>query len=73
MIKKEQLIVISDLKTDMPLILGGLSNGEELMTTLTAIRTPELWNAHDGVIGMYPQASKSLGDQPIKIQSGINR
>ena len=45
---KEKSIVILAFKTDVPPILGGLGEGKELTTSLTAIRTPELWNAHDG-------------------------
>ena len=37
------------LKKDVPLIFGVLSERKELTTPLTAIRTPELWNSHDGV------------------------
>ena len=56
----------------MPPTSGGLSEGKESTTPLTAIRNPELWNTHDGVIGVYPWASKYLGDHQIKIQAGIN-
>ena len=37
------------------------------------IRTPYLWNAHDGVRGVYPRASKLLHGQRIKLHSGINQ
>ena len=37
-----------------------------------SIRTPKLWNAYDEVIGVYPLASKYLGDQRIKSQTRIN-
>ena len=56
----------------MPPTSGGLSEGKESTTPLTAIRNTELWNTHDGVIGVYPWASKYLGDHQIKIQAGIN-
>ena len=40
--KKEQSIVIYTLKTDVPPILGGLSEGKESTMSLTEIITPEL-------------------------------
>ena len=69
---KEQSIVISAFKTDLPHILGGLGNGKESKTPLTDIRTPELWNFRGGVRGVYPRASKSLHDQRLKLNAGIN-
>ena len=62
-----------NFKTDVPPILGALCEGKESKTPLTTIINPELWNYHDGVSGMYPRASKYLGDQRIKLQAGINR
>ena len=44
----------------------------ELTTPLTTIRTPEICNAHDGVKGVYPRASKSLQDQRIEFNARIN-
>ena len=70
---KDQSIVISTFKTDVPPILGGLQRGDELTTPLTAIRTPKLCNSRYGVRGVYPRASKSLQDQIIKLNAGINR
>ena len=69
---KEQYIVISAFNTDTPPILGGLGEGEVSFTPLTAIWKPELWNAHYGVRGVYPRASKSPHNQIIKLQAGIN-
>ena len=43
-----------------------------MTTTLTATLTPELWNSHDGVRGVYPRSSKSLQYQILKINAGIN-
>ena len=37
------------------------------------IKMTELLDGHDGVRGVYPWSSKSLGDQRIKLQAGINR
>ena len=70
---KYQSIVILAFKTDIPTILGRLGEGKEISTLLTAIQTPELWNAHDGVRGVYPRASKSLHNQRIKLHAWINR
>ena len=64
---KEQPIFIYSLKTDILPILVRLSKGKESTTTLTATRTPELWNAHDGVRGVYPRAYKYLQDQCLKL------
>ena len=50
--RREQSIVILVLKKDVPHILGGLRKGKELTTPLTDIRTPELWDANDGVSGV---------------------
>ena len=50
----------------------GLGEGIESFTPLTVIRTPELWNAQDGVRGVYLRASKYLHNQIIKLQAGIN-
>ena len=57
---KNQYIVISDFNTDIPPILRGLGEGKESFTHLAVIRIPELWNAHNGVTGVYPRASKFL-------------
>ena len=70
---KEQPILISFLKTYLPPILGGLGEGKESTTPPIAILTPELWNAHDGVRGVYPRASKYLQDKRLKLNTGINR
>ena len=70
---KEQLIFILVFKTDVPPILLGLGEGKELTTPLTSIRTPELWNSHDGVRGVYPRAYKSLRDYKLKLNEIINR
>ena len=43
------------------------------MTHLNLTLTPELYNDHDGAIGGYHRAYKSLQDQHINIQVGINR
>ena len=59
--KKEQYIVISAFKTYLPPILGGLSEVKESTIPLTDIRTPEIWNSRDGMRGVHPQGSKSLG------------
>ena len=67
---KEQYIVISSFKMDIPPLLRGLREGKDRSTPLTVIRTPELWNAHDGVRYVYPRASTSLHDQRIKLQAG---
>ena len=69
---KEQSIVISSFRTDIPPILGGLGEGKEISTPLTEIRTPELWNVNNGVRGVYNRASKLLHDHRIKLQAGIN-
>ena len=69
---REKLIVMSTLKTDVPPIFGGLGEGKESTTPLTAICTPEMWNAHDGVRGIYPRASKSLQYQRLKLNESIN-
>ena len=69
---KEKLIVISDFKIDVPPILGGLGEGKESTTPLTSTLTPGLWNSHYGVRGVHPKASKSLQDQILKLNMGIN-
>ena len=71
--KKEQFIVISALKTDVPTILWGLSEENDSTTALKAIIITELCNSHDGVIRFYPRASEYLGDQRINLQVGIKR
>ena len=70
---KKQYIVISAFKTDIAPILGGFGEGQEIFTTMTAIRIPYLWNANYGVKGVYPRASKCLHDKIIKLQDGINQ
>ena len=70
---KDKSIFTSGFKIDMSPTLGGLGEGKESTTTLTSVRTPDLWNYHDGVRGVYPQASKSLQDQISKLNVGINR
>ena len=56
----------------MPPILGGLGEGKELATHLTAIRTHGIWNSHDGVRGIHRRASKSLQVQRLKHNSCMN-
>ena len=70
---KEKSIVISDFKTDVLPILGGLGEGKESTTPLIAICTHKIWNAHDRVRGVYPRAYKSLQYQRLNINFGINR
>ena len=70
---REKSIAISDFKTDIPPILGGLGEEKESTTPLTAIRTPELCNAHYGVRGVYLWASSYVQDQILKLNAGINR
>ena len=57
----------------MPPILGGLGEGKELIKPLTDICTLELWNAHNEIMGVHPQASKYLQDQRLNLNVGINR
>ena len=70
---KEQSIIISTFKTDVPTILGILGEGKESSTTLTEIWTPELWNTHDGVIGLYLRASTNPKNTRLKLKARINR
>ena len=70
---KGKSIIILAFKTDVLPILGGFGEGKELITPLTDIRTPKLWNSHDGVRGVYPRASKSLQYKRLKLNAGINR
>ena len=53
---RDQYIFILEFKIDVHPILGGLGEEKESTTLLTAIRTPKLWNDHDEVRGVYPQA-----------------
>ena len=71
--QKKKSIVILAFKTDVTPILGVLEEGKELTTPLTAILIPKLWNSHDGVRGVYPRSYKSLQDQRLKLNGGINR
>ena len=70
---KEKSILISSLKTDLPPILGGLAEGKESTTSLTSIRTTEIWNDHYVVRVVYPRAAKYLQNQRLNINAGINR
>ena len=70
---KYKPIVLSDFKTDVPTIMGGLGEWKQTGTPLKAIYTPELWNSCDCLRGAFPRASKYLQDQRIKLQYGINR
>ena len=70
---KEQSIVIYYFKSNIPPILGGLSNGKEPTMPLTEIRNPGLWNVHDGVRGVYPREYKYLQYQCLNFQSVIER
>ena len=70
---KEKFIVILSLKTDVPPILGGFGEWKESTKPLIYIRIPGLWNDYDGVRGVYPLAFKSLRDQRLNINTGINR
>ena len=44
-----------------------------MTTPFAAIPTPDLWNAHDWVRGLYPRVSKYLQDQRLDLNTGINR
>ena len=70
---KEGSIVISAFKKDMPPILGGFGEGNESAISLTAICTSDLRNSYDGVMGVYPRASKSLNYHRLKLNAVINR
>ena len=70
---KANSIKISAFKTHVPPILGGLGEGNESTTTRTEIWTPELWNTHNKVIGVYHREFKLLQDQRLKRKLGINR
>ena len=70
---KGESINISASKTDVPPTLGKMGEGNEYITPLKAIQTPELWNSHDGVTGVYPRTLKSLQYQRLKWKEGINR
>ena len=70
---KEQSIVISALKTDIPPIMGGLGQGKGSFTHITDILTPEMCNTHDDMRGVFTISSKSLHYHRIKLQAGINR
>ena len=69
---KDKSIVISASKTNVPPILGGLGEKKESTTTITDNRTPELWNAYDGVREVYHRDYQSLQDQILKLITGIN-
>ena len=70
---KDQMIVISDFKTDVPPIMGGLEEGKDTSTTLAAIMMLEFWNAHEGVRRVFLRTYKYIQDHRIKLQYGINR
>ena len=69
---KDKYIDISYFKSYVPPILGGSGEGKESTTPLTAICTPEIWNAHNGVRGVYPRSSKYLQYQSLNLDAGIN-
>ena len=54
-------------KKYIPKILGVLGEVKESTTSLTDIRTYELSNAHEKVMGVFPRESKYLHDQKVKI------
>ena len=62
-----QSIRISNFKTYVPPILGGICEGKEYTTPLKSIQTPELWNSHDGVRGLYDRALKSSQYHRLKL------
>ena len=70
---KEQSIFILSFKKYVSTILRGLGEGNKSTTTLTAIRTPDICDYHDGVRVVYPQASKCIQYQILKRNAGINR
>ena len=69
---KKKSISILEFKIYVPPILVGLWEVKELTTPLTDISIPELWNAHDGVIGVFLRASNNLQDKILKLNSEIN-
>ena len=61
------------LRNTPPPILGVIRDGKELATLLMSICNTELWNAYDGVIGVFTRESQSFQYQRLKFKSGINR
>ena len=70
--KNKQSIAISNFKTDIPPILGCLGKVKYISMPLMSIPTSQLWNAHGGVKRFFMRALKSLYDNRIKMQAGIN-
>lgn len=68
----ERSIVISAFKTDIPPVFSGPKEGREMKYPLPGIKTPEMWDAHDGIRGVKPRVSESLADQRTAITGGIN-
>lgn len=50
----EQTMLIAAFKTDIPPMFNGPKEGREAKCPLPGISTPEQWNAHNGVTGVYP-------------------
>lgn len=67
----EQSAMILAFQTDVPALFGGPQGGQEKNNPLTAIKTPELWDAQDGVNGVCVRATTSLVDQKDRLLGGM--
>ena len=49
----------------------GIREGKEIFIPLNVIRKPELWNAHDGVRGVYLRASNIFTIRELSYRMGL--
>jgi hypothetical protein len=70
---QEQSTVIASFRTGVPPIFGGPKAGRDAADPYTAIKTPEKWNGHDYLTGVFPRAIRSLKGQTTKLESGMSR
>lgn len=67
----EQTLIIGAFRTEVPPVFGGPKSGWDTADPLSALRTPELWDAQDGINGLFPRVSTSLETQKKKLLADI--
>jgi hypothetical protein len=70
---QEQSTVIASFRTGVPPIFAGPKASRDAADPYSAIKTPQKWNGHDYLTGVFPRAEKSLREQSKKLDTAFTR
>jgi hypothetical protein len=70
---QEQSTVIASFRTGVPPIFAGPKASRDSADPYSAIKTPQKWNGHDYLTGVFPRAEKSLREQSKKLDTAFTR